>query len=380
MQFKDVIGQQDIKRQLIQSVQEKRISHAQFFLGREGTGALPMALAFAQYIMCENHSSDDSCGVCPTCIKHQKFIHPDFHYTFPFKYDKDSGRLCQDYLAQWRSMLMQNPYFGLSDWFNHIKSENKQINITADECYEIVRLLNLKSYESGYKIFLIWMPEYLGKEGNILLKSLEEPPSNTLFILVGESDEKVLSTILSRTQIVRFPLLNEVELMDTLIQKHQLNEEEARRIVRLSEGSYTQAVTEINHATEMLEALMLEWFRIALKPDLKQYGKWIEQFVDLGRERQKLFFKQALKFVRETIIAKELGEPHARVREADMNLMRWLASSLSYEAAEELTFMLDNLYYYIERNANPKIQLLFGTLTLHKLLNNKNIFLEQRIS
>lgn len=339
-----------------------------------------MALAFAQYIMCENRSSTDSCGKCPSCIKHQKLIHPDFHYTFPFKYEKDTGKLCQDYLPLWRSMVLKQPYFGLSDWFNHIKSENKQINITADECHEILRILNLKTYEAEFKIFLIWLPEYLGKEGNILLKSLEEPPANTLFILVGESDEKVLNTIISRTQVIRFPLLSDEELFKTLTEKDQLSEEEARRLVRIGEGSYSQIQTEINHSTEILESLMLEWFRIALKPDLKLYGKWIEQFVDLGREKQKLFFKQTLKFIRETIIAKELGENYVRIREADVGLLRWLAANVSLRAAEELVFMLDNLHYYIERNANPKIQLLHATLKLHKLINNKNIFLEHRIS
>ncbi len=379
MLIRDVIGQSVIKDRLTQSVKDGRISHAQFFIGREGSGALPAALAYAQFIMCEHKQENDSCGTCPSCVKHAKFIHPDLHFTFPFKYDKDIGKLCQDYLPQWRSMLLKNPYFGLSDWFDHIKSENKQINITADECYEIIRKLNLKTFEAEFKIFLIWMPEYLGKEGNSLLKSLEEPPANTLFLLVGESEEKVLNTIISRTQLLRFHTLTDEEIVKALINNKNLTQEEARRIARLSDGSYTLALSEINHATEDLEILMLEWFRVALRADIKMLNKWMEQFVDLGRERQKLFIKQTLKFVRETLIAKNLGESYIRVREADLNLLRWLTGNLSYEAAEELSFLLDNLYYYIERNANPRIQMMHASLTLHRLMSNKNIFLEQRL-
>jgi DNA polymerase-3 subunit delta' len=378
--LRDVIGQSEIKKKLIQSVSERRISHAQFFLGREGTGALPTALSFAQYVMCDNKSDDDSCGKCSSCVKHSKFIHPDLHFTFPFKYEKEAGKLCQDYLPQWRSILLKNPYFGLSDWFDHIKSENKQINITADECYEIVRKLNLKTFESEFKIFLIWMPEYLGKEGNSLLKSLEEPPANTLFILVGESEEKVLNTIISRTQLLRFHTLTDEEIIQALTNNKNLTEEEARRVARLSDGSYTQALSEISHTSEAIESLMLEWFRLSLKADIKLLNKWLEQFVELGRERQKLFLKQTLKFIRETLIAKNLGESYTRVRDADVNLLRWLAANLSYDAAEELSFMLDSIYYYIERNANPRIQLRYASLTLHRLINNKNIFLEQRMA
>lgn len=380
MLFKDIIGQDEIKARLIQSVRERRISHAQFFLGREGTGTLPTALAFAQYIMCENKSSEDSCGICSSCIKHSKCIHPDLHFTFPFKYEKELGRLCQDYLPQWRTMLLKNPYFGLSDWFDHIKSENKQINITADECYEIVRKLNLKSYEAEFKIFLIWMPEYLGKEGNSLLKSLEEPPPNTLFLLVGESDEKVLNTILSRTQVLRFHTLTDEELVGALISRNAVSESEAKRIARISDGSYSVALAEINHSSELLEELMLEWFRIVLKPDIRALNKWIDQFVDLGRERQKLYIKQTLQFIRETLIAKNLGETHVRVREQDINLLRWLSANFKADDAEELSFILDDLHYYIERNANPRIQMMYVSLTLHRLLTNNNIFLEQRMA
>ncbi len=378
--FQDVIGQSAIRDKLIQSVREQRISHAQFFIGREGTGALPMALAFAQYIMCEDKQENDSCGTCSACIKNSKLIHPDLHFTFPFKYEKDTGRLCQDYVSQWRSMLTKNPYFGMSEWYDHIKSENKQVNITADECYEIVRKLNLKTYESEFKIFLIWMPEYLGKEGNSLLKSLEEPPANTLFILVGENDENVINTILSRTQLLRFPTLSDDEIVMALIGKKQIGEEEARQIARISDGSYTRALSELTHSSEALEALILNWFRIALKADLKQLNTWIDDFVELGRERQKLLIRQALKFIREVVAAKNLSETYIRVREADMNLLRWLASNLTFDAVEELSFMLDKIHYYIERNANPRIQMVYATLTLHRLINNKNIFLEQRIS
>jgi DNA polymerase III subunit delta' len=199
MQFKDVIGQQEVKQHLVEMVQHNRLSHALLFLGREGSGALPLAIAFAQYIVCQKANAkpqpagpslfgepepvaapvamNDSCGVCPSCTKAHALVHPDIHFSYPVVTKKaGTPPLSTDYVAEWREFIQQYPYGNVYDWLQFIGAENKQGNITAQECNDIMRKLNLKSFESGYKILVLWMPEYLGKEGNKLLKLIEEPP------------------------------------------------------------------------------------------------------------------------------------------------------------------------------------------------------------
>ncbi|HNL07509.1 MAG TPA: hypothetical protein PKH93_08045, partial [Chitinophagales bacterium] len=200
MQFKQIIGQTNTKRYLMESAQHDHISHAQLFLGNEGCGALSLALAFAQYVNCSNRQTDDSCGRCSNCKKSQKLIHPDIHYCYPTIGSKAKST---DLLTEWREAVLKNPYMNVFQWLQHLKADNKQGNITAEECEDIIRKLSFTTYEAPYKILLLWMPEYLGKEGNRLLKIIEEPPPNTLFLLVAENANLVLNTILSRTQLLR---------------------------------------------------------------------------------------------------------------------------------------------------------------------------------
>src|SRR5829696_1595057 len=244
MQFKDVIGQKEVKQHLVEMVQHNRLSHALLFLGKEGSGALPMALAFAQYISLlpstNASSSETSLFGEPVELKlpstpdeadtwmqkqasfskAEQMVHPDIHYTYPVVTKKaGTPPLSTDYAAEWREFLQQYPYGNVFDWLQAIGAENKQGNITAQECNDINRKLNLKSFESGYKILVLWMPEYLGKEGNKLLKLIEEPPPDTLFILVAESESSVLSTILSRCQLVKIPALNTPDIEEALLAK-----------------------------------------------------------------------------------------------------------------------------------------------------------------
>src|SRR5450432_418010 len=224
MPFKNVIAQNLVKQHLIELVKHNRLSHALLFLGPEGSGALPVALAFAQYVVCEKVNGlqqsspaaslfvddfrpstidhrpwSDACGICPACIKAQQFIHPDIHFSYPVIPKKPGDKpVSTDYIAEWREFISQYPYGNAFDWLQFIGAENKQGNITANECNDIIKKLSLKSFESGYKILIMWMPEYLGKEGNKLLKLVEEPPPDTLFILVAENESQILPTILSR--------------------------------------------------------------------------------------------------------------------------------------------------------------------------------------
>src|SRR6187402_1320778 len=237
MSFKNVIGQEGIRQTLVELVQLNRLSHALLFLGNEGSGVLPLALAFAQYTLCEKVNGKeavpagaslfgaeessavapamlgDACGVCPSCVKASQLIHPDIHFSYPVIPRKSGDKpVSTDYISEWREFIKQYPYGNAYDWLQFIGAENKQGNITAHECNDIIHKLSLKSFESGYKILVMWMPEYLGNEGNKLLKLIEEPPANTLFILVAENESLILQTILSRTQLVKVPMLSSLQV------------------------------------------------------------------------------------------------------------------------------------------------------------------------
>src|ERR1700722_6343612 len=241
MGFKSVIGQAHVKQHLADLVKSNRLSHALLLLGPEGSGALPMALAFAQYVVCENKKDGDACGVCASCMKASQLIHPDIHYAYPVIPKKPGDKpVSTDYGVEWREFVAQYPYGNAYDWLQFIGAENKQGNITAQECNDIIHKLSLKSFESGYKILLMWMPEYLGNEGNKLLKLIEEPPPNTLFILVAENESSILPTILSRTQLIKIPLLDVIDIEDALIDRAKISPEKARQVASISEGNYRE--------------------------------------------------------------------------------------------------------------------------------------------
>ncbi|HHS96139.1 MAG TPA: hypothetical protein ENJ45_06070, partial [Phaeodactylibacter sp.] len=217
MLFDQVIGHRTLKAQLCRMAQNAQIPHAQIFFGPEGCGKLALALAFAQYVLCKNKSEADACGQCSACIKAEKLIHPDIHFSFPTVGTKMTSN---HYLPQWRDALSQNPYLHANQWLQFIGAENKQGNINVDECNNIIKKLSLKTFEADYKIMIIWLPEYLGKEGNRLLKLIEEPPEKTLFILVAENQERILPTILSRCQLLKVYALSDDEIKSALQQKY----------------------------------------------------------------------------------------------------------------------------------------------------------------
>src|SRR5580698_5316574 len=245
MQFTRVIGQDQVRENLIEMVRQNRLSHALLFLGHEGSGALPMALAFAQYVVCEKRDGNtpDACGVCAACVKASRMVHPDIHFSYPVIPRKAGDKpVSSDYSAEWREFVKQYPYGNSYDWLQFIGAENKQGNITAQECNDIIHKLSLKSFESGYKMLVMWMPEYLGNEGNKLLKLIEEPPADTLFLLVAENESLILQTILSRTQLVKMPLPETVEIEQALIERSGLEQTQARQIAVLCEGNYHEAL------------------------------------------------------------------------------------------------------------------------------------------
>lgn len=403
MQFENIIGQKETKEHLVQMVQHNRLSHALLFLGKEGSGALSLAYAFAQYIVCEKVNGKqapaagaslfgeepaaaadekvtlkDSCGICPACVKARQMMHPDIHYCFPVIIKKaGSSSISNDWIVEWRQFFSQNPYGNVFDWLQFIKAENKQGNITADECNDINRKISLKSFESEYKVMIIWMPEYLTKNGNKLLKLIEEPPPNTLFILVAENEGLILPTILSRTQLVKIPLLTNTEVEVALELKNGVKIEKAQQLAALSEGNYREALQLLQHAENDWQATLREWLNMVVKKNHTAQVKWVEEMSKHGRENQKQFLKYFTHLLEQAIrlssIPSLVNTSGTANSEQDFALR--LNKLCSIPQQEAIINELDKANYYIERNANGKMLFHALTIKLYHIISNNSLIL-----
>jgi DNA polymerase-3 subunit delta' len=306
MFFKDIIGQTEIKHRLIQSVKEGFIPHARLISGREGTGALPLALAYSRYLHCIRRQENDACGTCSSCQKFNKLSHPDVHFVFPIinkKGNKDA--FCDDFLPEWRKFLTETPYASFTSWLENIGADNAQGLIYARESNEITRKLSLKAYESDYKTMIIWLPEKMHEvAANKLLKLLEEPPEKTIFLLVSEEPEKVISTIRSRTQNLRIPPIAAEDLSQALSEKYDLPSGDIQWIIRLANGSYDEALKIIDSSGE--NEMYLDLFRTIMrnswKRDILNMKAKAEQFALMGRDKQKNFLAYAQRMIRENFL------------------------------------------------------------------------------
>jgi len=402
MLFKEIIGQDDTKKHLAELVQHNRLSHALLFLGKEGNGSLLLAIALAQFLTCEkanpkrqisnatnslfggepqnskvgSHESPmDSCGVCSSCVKAQQLIHPDIHFSYPVVTKKSgSPPISTDYISEWRSFIKTSPYGNVYDWLQYIGAENKQGNITAQECNDIIRTLSLKSFESEYKILILWMPEYLGNEGNKLLKLIEEPPPNTLFILVAENDSLILPTIVSRCQLIKIPALDIKELETALINRNNVNAETARQAASVSEGNYREALQIVQHTEEDWQSLLRDWLNAILKTGPVAQTKWVDEVSRLGREKQKQFLRYFNHLLEQAIRYKLMGENiYLPDNEKDFaNRLNRIASISQQQAMIE---ELDKATYHIERNAHAKILFHALTIKLYHIIQDKIVFL-----
>lgn len=336
MFFKDVVGQDDIKRRLIRSVNEGRVSHAQLFSGPEGTGKLAMALAYAQYISCHNKSETDSCGTCPSCHKYQKLAHPDLHFVFPV-FNSAKNVVSDDFLPSWREMIKKSPYFNLSSWLSFINAGNAQGLIYERESDSIVRKLNLKAFESEFKVMIIWLPEKMHTAcSNKLLKLIEEPPSKTLFILITENEESIIGTIRSRTQPLRFPFLEKEQLKNALL-KIEPDNNLAEDAAHLSGGNYLKAIEYLtpNEDNQFYFSKFQEMMRFAYKREVSELIAWAEEMAKIGRDKQKSFFTFGLRLFREYFV---------------MNMNK---STLSYMNKEEKEWGKRFAPFINERNIIP---------------------------
>jgi len=373
MQFKDIVGQEEIKRQLVQTVAENRVSHAQLFLSAEGTGALPLAIAYAQYINCLNKTDSDSCGSCSSCRKYERYIHPDLHFSYPFFASKDV-KIAVDVLEEWRTMLLADPYVDIDIWRSQLNAENKQANINIAECHDIIKKLSFKAFEAETKVLIMWLPEYLEKEGNSLLKIIEEPPANTLFLLVANNQEHILSTLLSRTQIVKIPKLSFETVENYLIGKHHLSEDQATAYSFLADGNLIEAKSLAAQAHNDNAEIFAEWLRMGYGNKVPELMAFVDQAASWGRENQKNFLKYGISFLRECSLILSAAESLVKLPARALNTAHKLSKHvLDLNMASAIITELEQAHYHIERNANPKILFLDVSLRLVRIIKFKTL-------
>lgn len=364
MQFKDIIGQEKVKEQLIRTVKENRVSHAQLFLGPEGSGSLPLALAYAQYINCEDKAENDSCGHCSSCRKYAKLIHPDLHFSYPF-FASHREDTASTFMEQWRSAFLTDPYLNMEAWRNSLDGGNKQANINIAECHHIIQKLSLKAFEATYKVLIMWLPEYLDKEGNTLLKLIEEPPERTLFLLVAQNQDQLLNTIISRTQLVKVNAIDKVSLTDYLVRERHLAQDKAAQLAYISAGNMQQLAAHLTEEASNHFGLFVQWLRYCFGGKVLGLLNLVEnELAKLGRENQKSFLLYAIQIMRDVVLFKEGILALVHLPEAEMSFVEKFSPLYATTKLETCVSIFEKTSYHIERNANPKILFLDVSLQL----------------
>jgi|TARA_B110000908_G_scaffold46454_1_gene56620 DNA polymerase-3 subunit delta' len=376
MLFNQIIGQEHIKNHLRTSAENGRIPHAQLFVGNEGSGTLPMAIAYAQFLLCNFSDNTEACN-----IKCDKLQHPDLHFAFPVT-TSDSVKkhpVSNLFLEDWRQFLKEQPYASLFNWLQHIGVENKQGNIGVDEALDVVKKLQLKSYEGGYKVMIIWMAEKMNiAAANKLLKLIEEPPQKTVFLLITENEEQIINTIRSRCQALHFPVLAAQDIATALIEREQCSESEAAKVAHQAEGNYNKAVQLLQNdgADLIFEEWFVTWIRTAFKAKgnasvVQQLVSWSDTIAKAGRENQKRFLAYCLQFFRQALLL--------NYKSADLVFME---TKTGFDLSKFAPFVhagnildiekeLNDAIYHIERNGNAKIILLDLSMKLTRFLHKK---------
>jgi len=383
MLFSEIIGQQEIKKRFIRTVTEQRIPHAQLLRGPEGIGKLALAIAYAQYICCENRTETDSCGVCISCVKYKKLAHPDLHFVFPvIKPANKTSVVCDDFIADFRAMVLNDLYFSVNDWFAKISGDAKQGMIYGNESEEIIRKLSLKTYESEYKVMIIWLPEKMNITcANKLLKILEEPPEKTVFLMVSNEPDHIITTILSRTQHIHIPRLSEKEIIKALLNndKLEIEDEDADYAAHIANGSYLNAIAVLNEGDEnkqnferFIMIMRLAW-QVGNKKDhasLKTLKKWSDDMAaaSMGRERQKNFLSYAQRMTRENFI-RNLQQPELNyLTSMEADFSQRFSPFINERNVEEIMTEFALAERHVEQNVNAKMVFFDLTLKIIMLL------------
>jgi DNA polymerase III subunit delta' len=371
LNFKNIVGQQAAKDGLLKMWHSNLFPHALLLTGAEGTGGLPMGLALARFIFCENKSEFDSCGKCPGCSKAMKLEHADLHISFPSLPTKSEKAMSRLYMTEFREFIQQSPYGTTYDWLQHINAENRQGNITADECREIIDILNLKSYEGGKKVLLMWRPEYLGKEGNILLKLIEEPPQDTIMIFVAENTEGILPTIRSRTQEVRLAPITAADIAEALSTRSLADPRRAAQIAHMAMGSYTEALRLVRNSENDLFEDVRQLFLALFGKNGLGISKFADEWSKAGREQQKNVLHYIIQLLEQAIRLRYRPDSGVDLPENEAKLINYLAiSKIPFEGFQQMISTISDTIFYIGHNAHSKTQLHALGIRLNHIIHN----------
>lgn len=367
-----------MKQRLIRSFHEGRIAHALLFLGPEGSGNLPLALAFANYVSCPQRTDTDSCGHCSTCKKFESLNFPDLSFTFPFfnksKSGESSTTTCDDWYGEFREQLLANPYMSDTNWRESLTQENKQFHISVAEAGNIVRKLSLKSYEGGYKFHILWMPEYLRVDtANKLLKTLEEPTSNTVFLLVANNTENILGTILSRVQVIQIPKVADATVVDTLVQQGLRNDTSAD-IAHYANGNWNLALqlAASSDPNQALTRTFVEWMRACYQKNMPQLARFTEDRHAESRGDQQRFLRYALSQIRDNLVLNYAGHDLVRMNNGEREFSVKFSPFINDTNAIEMMQLLTEADTDIGRNTYSKMTFMDVSIKMYYLLHRKS--------
>lgn len=376
MKFKEIPGHVAIKERLLRSSLDSRVSHALLLHGPEGNGKFALAMAFAQLLNCTGEKDEDSCGVCPSCQKASKLIHPDIHYVFPVAPSKkvSSEPVSDHYISEWREYIASLPYPSLPSWMNYLDIENKQGGIFKKEAEELLRKLSLKAFESEYKVVIVWLLEKMNPTAaNKLLKVIEEPPDKTVFLLIAESTTGILPTILSRTQLISVPRLGDLELQNQLAADFPEMADKLSEIVPLAEGNYVTAVNLLNsnEQVQFYQENFVAWMRMCFRLKVTEILDWMPAIVALGREKQKAFLQYGIHLIRENYLLNQNLQEITRMTPSEKEFSSRFNAFIHPGNIESLFLNLSEAIRHIEMNANPRILFLDLSIRMYKSLKIK---------
>ena len=380
MLFKEIIGNNSVKKQLIEAVRNNRISHAQLFSGKSGSAKLALALAYAQFLNCENRTTVDSCGTCSSCLKFNNLSHPDLHLVIPVLKTKEVQKPVSDhFIRKWRDFITNNYYGSLNGWIDSFGTENKtgqQGTIYKDEANNIHKKLSLKNYEAEYRVVLIWMPERMNLEvSNKLLKLFEEPPKGTIFLLITENTNQLLLTIISRLQSIKIADFTAEDIVNHFGEQ-ALSLEKAKQLRNLTNadlGKITQILEDKEGELDLFSDFSV-WMRLTYKMDVQGISKWVDNLSLKGRKQQNLFLSYAIKMVRECLIYNFASDTLLKTNENEFAFLTKFSPFIHEENSVMITEKLEESIKAINRNANAKILFFELSLQMVKFLRLKRKF------
>jgi DNA polymerase-3 subunit delta' len=367
MLFGDIIGVEEEKNRLRSFVHSERLPHAMIIHGPEGSAKLALALAFINYLQCLTPAEGEPCGTCNACLKTFKLIHPDVHFYFPMSGGKDYTVI--EYTNDWRKAVLNNPYLSTTHWQETIEKDNKLLNINAEECKNMLRSMSMTIYEGKFRILFIWLPEFLGNQGNILLKLVEEPPANSMILMITENIQALLPTLLSRCQAVAIPAFKDEEIKRSLTLLGIKDESMIQNITKTVEGNMFEAMNMAREHINPHSERMIHWMRLCFKRKADEIIQWCDMFAPEGRDAHRQFLKYGLKYIEQVLYYKISNNETEGFSPDEWKGIKGLSAQLSVDEIQLISQIFSDHMYYIERNANSKVLLTALSLNLGQILN-----------